>query len=381
MIAPERSRQADSFQRESLTNLPIDRRDYLTFALLAPGVADSKGLADNADFRAAQTPNSGLSFYGSNGRGNSVSVDGGEANDSGGGVRPTLSQEAVEEFQVNRSNYSAELGGASGGVVNIVSKAGSNHLHGSAFGFFRQQDMDATNPFATVLQNGRFVRSKPPANRQQFGASSGFPIVKDKIFGFVAFEALKRAESSVVSILTDPSIFHPTPAQNAILAQLPSGPASQLRAALTAPQSTRDLFAVNNGVFPFRTDDWKFSLRLDYKISASDSLLFRYNFATVSESNANVQALVGASRGYQTDELDSTTGLGWTHLFGTDLVNDARFQWNYRNLIVGSTDPFGPQIDIPGYGFFNRDTQLPSEAIERRWEIKDALTWARGATR
>ena len=77
-IAPDRSSQANSFQREAVTDLPIDRRDYLTFALLAPGVADSKGMADDSDFRVPQTPNSGLSFYGSNGRGNFVSVDGPE---------------------------------------------------------------------------------------------------------------------------------------------------------------------------------------------------------------------------------------------------------------------------------------------------------------
>ena len=141
----------------------------------------------------------------------------------------------MEEFQVNRSNYSAELGGASGGVINIVSKSGTNQLHGSAFGFFRQQAMDATDPFATELKNGQFVRTKPSANRQQFGGSVGFPIVKDKTFGFIAFEGLKRAESSVISILTDTSIFDPTPQQNAILATLPDAQAAALRHVLTRP--------------------------------------------------------------------------------------------------------------------------------------------------
>jgi hypothetical protein len=78
--------------------------------LLMPGVADSRTLADATDFRVKQTQQSGLSFNGSNGRGNSVTVDGGEANDPAGGVRLTLSQDAIQEFQINRSNYSAELG-------------------------------------------------------------------------------------------------------------------------------------------------------------------------------------------------------------------------------------------------------------------------------
>jgi hypothetical protein len=103
--------------------LPIGRRDYLTYTLLVPGVSDSNTIADNADFRVKQTPQSGLSFYGSNGRGNSMTVEGGEANDDAGGVRLTLSQDAVQEFQVNRSNYPAELGGAGAASVNIVTKS------------------------------------------------------------------------------------------------------------------------------------------------------------------------------------------------------------------------------------------------------------------
>ena len=130
LIESQRTQQSKTLTQDSVRNLPINRRDYLTFSLLAPGVADSKALADSNSFRVKQTPDSGLSFYGSNGRGNSVNVDGGEANDPGGGVRPTVSQEAVQEFQVNRSNYSAEHGSARGGVINIVTRSGSNELHG-----------------------------------------------------------------------------------------------------------------------------------------------------------------------------------------------------------------------------------------------------------
>jgi hypothetical protein len=115
IIESSRTQQSNTMNEIFIRELPMDRRDYLTFTLLAPGVADANALADNADFRMTQTPQSGLSFYGSNGRGNNITVDGAEANDTMGGVRPTLSQEAVQEFQINRSNYAAELGGASGG--------------------------------------------------------------------------------------------------------------------------------------------------------------------------------------------------------------------------------------------------------------------------
>ncbi len=169
LLETARTQQANVMQEEWIRNLPIDRRDYLTYTLLTPAAVDSNALADNADFRPKQTPSSGLSFFGSNGRGNFFSIDGGEANDSTGGVRTTVSQEAVQEFQVNRSNYAAELGGANGAVINIVTKTGSNDFHGGVFGYFRDDVFDAGNPFARVLQGDTIVRIKPPSHRQQFG--------------------------------------------------------------------------------------------------------------------------------------------------------------------------------------------------------------------
>src|SRR5258708_1914100 len=137
LIESERSQQANTIGARDIATLPINRRDYLSFALLAPGISDSKAQADANSFRVKQTPDSGLSFYGSNGRGNSVTIDGGEANDAGGGVRSTVSQEAVQEFQINRADYSAELVAARGGGINIVTKSGGNHFHGSGLGLFR----------------------------------------------------------------------------------------------------------------------------------------------------------------------------------------------------------------------------------------------------
>ena len=199
VVDTERGHQANVITEQYIEDLPINRRDYLTFTLLAPGVSDSTRLANDQDFRVKQTPQSGLSFYGSNGRGNSVTVDGGEANDDAGGVRLNLSQEAVQEFQINRSNYSAELGGASGASINIVSKTGGNVVHGSLFGFFRSDIFDARNPFAftPALARGevfnpanpdkRGAPTKDDLNREQFGGTLGFPISKDKTFGFVSF--------------------------------------------------------------------------------------------------------------------------------------------------------------------------------------------------
>ena len=136
VVETERGSQADTISQQYIADLPIDRRDYLTFTLLAPGVSDSTRLAGDQDFRVKQTPQSGLSFYGSNGRGNSITVDGGETSGDSGGVRLTVSQDAVQEFQINRSNYGADLGSATGASINVVTKSGTNQLHGDTLWFF-----------------------------------------------------------------------------------------------------------------------------------------------------------------------------------------------------------------------------------------------------
>src|SRR6266446_9543935 len=202
VVETQRGSQSNTITQQYITDLPIDRRDYVTLTLLMPGVADSTRLASDQDYRVKQTPQSGLSFYGSNGRGNSITVDGGEANDDAGGVRLNVSQDAVLEFQINRSNYSAELGSASGASVNIVTRSGANALRGSLYGFLRNDAMDARDPFAfspalaldPTFSNfnlaAQGVPIKNSLSRQQFGGTLGFPIRKDRTFLFLAYEGL-----------------------------------------------------------------------------------------------------------------------------------------------------------------------------------------------
>jgi len=219
VVETERGSQADRISQEYIADLPIDRRDYLTYTLLAPGVSDSSRLAGDQDFRVKQTPQSGLSFYGSNGRGNDITVDGGETSGDSGGVRLTVSQDAVQEFQINRSNYSADLGAATGASINIVTKSGTNNLHGTIYGFFRNDAMDARDPFAfssalatdpTFANFNTTSTGNPIKNslsRQQYGGAIGFPIKKDKTFLFASFEGLRQNSQNSVPLLTDSSIF------------------------------------------------------------------------------------------------------------------------------------------------------------------------------
>jgi hypothetical protein len=399
LLEPTNSQQSTTIAEPYLRNLPINRRDYLLYTLLSPGISDATTVTDNSDFRVKQTPQSGLSFYGSNGRGNNITVDGGEANDAWGGVRPTLSQEAVQEFQINRSNYSAELGGATGGVINIVSKSGTNEIHGSMFGFFRNEHFDAADPFAIALKDGIPTRVKPSLNREQYGGGLGLPVVRNRTFLFGAFERLDRHEFSSVPVLTDLSIFGPTAAQLTVInglstnsdpvpipcinaggnlsALAPTACAAALRGALSSKQSTIDLLKTNSGVFPFSSRTTEFSLRLDHRGDDRNQFISRYNFTTAAEDNQSTRALFGFSRSNNTETLDSTILGGWTHVLTPTFINELRLQWNYRRYFVLPNDPYGPELNITGYGFFNRDIFLPSRQFERRYEVSNSLTYVR----
>src|SRR5216683_8440078 len=432
VVETQRASQADTVSERYIDDLPIGRRDYLTFALLMPGVSNSNTIADNADFRVKQTPQSGLSFYGSNGRGNNITVDGGEANDDTGGVRLNVSQDAVQEFEINRSNYSAELGSASGASVNIVTKSGGNDLHGGLYGFFRNSAMDARDPFAfnpalsldpTFANFSLAAVGEPVKNslsRQQFGGTLSFPIIKDTTFLFVGYDGLRSDAQDSVPLLTKSNIFAPTAAQLPIIAALVNdpgnplvpcisnfttgGPPTFLPAATCAfglqsiltvdptasgnpfvspGQLALNQFIVNQfekdgGLFPFPTRQHAVSARLDHRFNNSNQAFLRYGFAHLKESDPDVQALSAFSRGTSVLNWDSTMQGSWFHQFTPSSMNEARLQWNWYQLNVDTNDRGGPGLDVQGYGFFGRGIFLPSHTTARRYEFSDNLTLIRG---
>ena len=432
IIDTTEGKQAETIGQTYVTSLPIDRRDYLNFTLLLPGVSNSTQIASNADFRVKQTPQSGLSFYGSNGRGNSVTVDGGETNDDAGGVRLNVSQDAVQEFQINRSNYSAELGSASGASINIVTKSGTNTVHGGLFAFFRNDAMDARDPFAfspALVPGQTFsltAQGKPVKNslsRQQFGGTLGFPIKKDKTFAFLSYEGLRSDAQDSVPLLTTSSIFAPTALQAPIIGGLGAlGPAAVvpcLAAPAPAPPGTFvrlpastcafalqslltvnpnpgpnpfvspahaasnafivNQFEKNGGLFPFPIRQHQGSIRLDHQFDANNQLSLRYNAAHLDEKSPDVQALIGFSRGSSILNWDSNLQASYFHLFSPQTQNELRLQWNMNQFNVVTNDLGGPGLDVQGFGFFGRGIFLPSFTRTRRYEIANNLSLARGS--
>src|SRR6266511_2294150 len=326
VVETARTEQASTVDTKQITNLPINRRNFLDYALLTPGVADADNIADSSDFRVAQTPQSGLSFGGNNGRG------------------------------------------------NMVSKSGRNNLIGSAFGLFRDKAFDARNAF-DFNPNGQ-----SPFNRQQYGGSFGGPLRQDKTFFFTAVERLSQTRTAFINLLSDPSIFQPTASQNALInylsgvqpfAQLAAGLRGALTTAAAAYPRTIQLFNNASGQFPFDESQTQFSARLDHTFSERSSGYLRFNTSDSDFENQAAGALTAVSRSREVTMFNGGVVASHNYQVGSSAFNELKLQYSYSRGGFFPNDPFGPEINIQGFGNFGRDTFLPSKVIERHYDVYD----------
>jgi len=407
VVDVERGSQASTLDQQYINGLPIDRRDYLTFSMLMPGVSASLIIADDRDLRAREVPQSGLSFYGSNGRGNNVTVDGGNFNGYSQFVMTNVSQDAVQEFQINRANYAASLGGANGASVNIVTKTGTNTLHGSLYGFFRNDALDARDPFAfsqalapgqPFSLNAQGQPLKNSLSRQQFGGTVGFPVKKDKTFMFFAYEGLLQAKQASVPLLTNSNIFAPASGQQALLNGLaaeggtpvpcligqPALPAATcagiLQNILTINPATSPLssflvnqFETNGGLLPFPITSHQGSMRLDHQFNDRNQTSMRYIAAHLQESNPNVQSLSGFSNDFSELQWTSSLQASWLHTFNASTLNEARVQWNINQYNLMPNTQGQPNLSLAGFGDFGQNLTLPNISTERDYEFADNI--------
>ncbi len=182
IVETSRTAVTTTVDQQRIDNLPINERNYLSFALTTSTVTRDNGRP------IGPAPTSGLNFGGQRGRSNLIQVDGADNTDNSvNAARSTVSQEAVQEFQVVTNSFAPEFGRTAGGVVNVVTKGGTNDLRGNVFGFLRNRRFQARNPFAPIAD--------PPFTRTQYGATLGGPLDKDRTFFFFAFEQRRRNES------------------------------------------------------------------------------------------------------------------------------------------------------------------------------------------
>jgi len=384
IVERQKTVQSSTIDEMQIDNLPINGRNYLDFTLLTPGSTDKSSLVS---FSAPQTPDSGLTFSGQDQRSNYVTIDGADNMDIvSGGVRSTLSQDAIQEFQISRNTFSAEFGRARGGLINIVSKSGTNNYHGNAFFFFRNNKLDARNTFSQL--------DDPPFSRYEFGGTFGGPIIKDKTFFFVNYERLDREESNFVTFLDDPGIFNPTASQNELFEFLGSTgilPLQVLSAAFVHPQfgvlrtlesnfpDTLDLFERESGIFPFLAERDLFSAKVDHNLSTNNNLTARVNYGKSFNDGLKFGALQGVSNGMSFDTRDLAFVLSDTHVFSAGTLNEAKFQFGRREFETITNDPFGPEIIIGGVAQFGREFFNPTSYDEKILQFSDNVTLIRGA--
>src|SRR5437016_4072866 len=237
-IETSKTEVSQTVEQSRINNLPINGRNYLNFTL-----TNSQTTRDVSP-TIGPAPNSGFNIGGARARGNMVSVDGADAGDNSiNGIRSTISQEGVQEFQLILSNYNAEYGRATGGVVNIVTKSGSNEFHGDAFGYFRNKAFQARNAFSGQVDpvTGALDPVKQAYTRTQSGLTFGGPLRKDKTFGFFSYEYTQREETGFSSIGIGNFGMVPVtlpPAAGGITVQLTPDQATAVNALFAASQAT-----------------------------------------------------------------------------------------------------------------------------------------------
>src|SRR5438094_5408267 len=192
VVETTRTQISSTVNERAIAGLPVNGRNFIDFVLLTPGVT-------------RYVPTGDISFAGQRGTLNSLVIDGADNNNTffgqttgrtGSGRAPfQFSQDAVKEFQVNSNGYSAEFGRAGGAVINVVTKSGTNQLHGTGFWFYRDKSLNANDVINKVAVP---PRGRSPYHFNQFGASAGGPIVKDKAFFFVNYDGQRNTVQNIV---------------------------------------------------------------------------------------------------------------------------------------------------------------------------------------
>jgi hypothetical protein len=354
---------------EQIEDLPINGRNFLSFALLTPAVTTDRTPQQGA------SATSGLNFSGQHARLNNITVDGVDNNDpSTGGVRSTLSQEAVREFQVLTNSFSAEFGNAVGGVVNIVTKSGTNSLSGDAFVFLRDEYLNAREYFEKFTPSGvRINPPKAPFSQKQFGGTLGGPVRQDKTFFFVSFERLDMRASNFVTIDDETPV--------SLFGQVVGTPVSLLR---------NQGFALETGHVPFAVRSNQFLAKLDHHFRPGQTLTARVILADGLDENVEPWGgLVAKSRGAFLESDDRTMSASYTALGSTRFVSESRGQIAYSAQNVFALDPTcsgrcdqidegGPTVEIVGVANVGRQRFTPQLRTSVRYQALQTFTYFAG---
>ena len=352
VLETSRTSASSTVDETAVQNLPVNGRNFIDFALLTPGVTRDVRTGD-------------ISFAGQRGTLNSLVVDGADNNNTffgqtvgrtGSGRAPyQFSQDAVKEFQVNSSSFSAEYGRAGGAVINVVTKSGTNELRGSAFEFYRDKALNANNAI-NVLNN----RAKSPYHYNQFGGTLGGPIVRNRHFFFFNYDGQRNTQPNLV-FLNLPS-------------STPSDPATLAGIERLRPLAFDWDRKLDQDVFLFKTD---------HELGGSHRVSFRYNHQNFTgEGFENGGAQNAFEHSGASIVRTRTFNANWTGIFSTRLFNEFKVQFA-RDQEPGEANTDRPEGVIQQSGTtvltIGRNNFSPRETTIKRWQVADTATWLRGS--
>jgi carboxypeptidase family protein len=350
LVEARRTELASAITPHEVDSLPLNGRNYLDLALLAPNVSRTNLRTTDRFAETSAVPGTGVSVGGQRNLNNNFVVDGLSANDDAADLAGMyLSQEVVREFAVITTGGTAEFGRASSGTISIVTQSGANRYAGRAYEFFRNDRFDEANPLA--------IR-KDPLNQNQFGFSLSGPIARDKAFWFANVERTQQDRTGIVTI----------------------APASVLAvdASLDAVGYRGPLIVTGNFPTGYRTST-VFG-RVDDQLSGMTRLQMRYNLYDVASVNArNVGGLNAVTRGTALDDTDQTVAASVLTTLSSGTINEARAQYTHSRLGAPVNDPIGPAVSIAGVATFGTSTSSPTGRDADVVQAIDTVTVQRGA--
>jgi hypothetical protein len=349
IIETVRTQITETIRTKEINELPLNGRNYLDLALLIPGVSPTNTGSNQRFAETSAVPGQGISIAGQRNLYNSFVMDGVSANDDAADLTGTYySEEVIDQFQVVTSGGIAEFGRASGGVVNILTKSGTNDWRGGVYGFFRNQRFDARNPLAPA---------KDLLTQSQYGLTLGGPLRRERTFIFSNFEQTRRNYSTVLTI-----------APAAV-----NGINSRLREVnYPAP-------LVTTGIVPASFDTINFFTRIDHSINQHNQLSARYSLYHINAVNSrSVGGLNAVSRGTGLNDTDQTVQVSNVTTFSSRTLNEARFQFTNSRLDAPVNDEVGPAVNIAGVANFGTATVSPLARDINLYEWVDNVSTQRG---
>jgi outer membrane receptor protein involved in Fe transport len=336
---------SENITPRQVEELPLIGRDVANLAYLAPGVKAANSYDPTKNRYAI------LSVNGQGGRNVNVTVNGVDNKDNTvGGPVMQLPLEAVQEFAISTQRFSAANGRSEGAAINMITKSGTNSYHGSLFGFFRDQTFNA-DQHPTPGQS-----ANPPYSRQQFGGSVGGPFIRDKLFGFFAYE--RQRENTSLS------------ESGATLAEL------QLATPLGAQPAT---------VVPTPFFETRYNGRLDYLINSKNTAYLSYTSQGNNSLNDQADGFQDLTAGNFTTNQLQLANLTLNTTLSTTTINTFTFGFQYWNNVIDSKTR-APLFTFPGGGSkncgaggscFGTNGNVPQQSFQRKWQFKDDVskTW------